>query len=94
MTNLLPKQEYSLTTCQFLQRNYNVLLKGTKLNYINTKFYSEETEFEIDKYNETTDSVNAVIDLLQNLPIDATVSSFYIHSTSTVCIIKMYLHHI
>lgn len=65
-----------------------MLIKGAELKHIHNKFYSEDTEFEINKYNETTDSINAVLDLLQDLPTDATVSSFYIHSTSTVCIIK------
>ena len=63
-------------------------IKGAKLKHIHKKFYSEDTEFEINKYNETTDSINAVLDLKKNLPTDATVSSFCIHFTSTVCIIK------
>lgn len=65
-----------------------MVIKGAELKYIHKKFYSEDTEFEINKYNETTDSINAVLDLLQDLPIDAMVSSFCTHSTSTVCIIK------
>lgn len=69
-----------------------MLIKGTELTHIDKKFYGEDTEFEINKYNETTDSINAVLDLLQDLPTDATVSSFCIHSTSRVCIIRIYLH--
>jgi len=88
MNTLLPKQEYSLTTWQFLQSNYNVLINGAELNHIDKKFYGEATMFEMNKYNETTDSINAVLELLQDLPTDAMVSSFCIHSTSTVCIIK------
>lgn len=65
-----------------------MLIKGVELKHIHKKFYSDKTEFEINKYNETTDSINAVLGLLQNLPTDATVSSFCIHFTSTVCIIK------
>lgn len=53
-----------------------MLIKGAELKHINKTFYSEDTEFEINKYNETTDSINAVLDLLQDLPSDATVSSF------------------
>jgi len=51
-----------------------VLIKGAELKHIHKKFYSKDTEFEINKYNETTDSINAVLDLLQDLPKDATVS--------------------
>lgn len=65
-----------------------MLIKGAELKHTHKKFYSEDTEFEINKYNETTDSINAVLDLLQDLPSDATVSSFCTHSTSIVCIIK------
>lgn len=65
-----------------------MLVKGVELKHIHKKFYSEDTDFEINKYNETTDSINAVLDLLQDLPIDAMVSSFCMHFTSTVCMIK------
>jgi hypothetical protein len=51
-----------------------MLINDTELKHINTKFYSEATKFETDKYNETTYSVSAVIDLLQDLPTDAMVS--------------------
>lgn len=71
-----------------------MLIKGTELKHIHKKFYSEDTEFEINKYNETTDSVNAVMDLLQDLPPDAMVSSLGIHSTSIVSTTKLYLHQI
>jgi hypothetical protein len=53
-----------------------VLIKGTELKHIHTGYYSEDTEFEINKYNETTDSIDAVMDLLQDLPADTTVSSY------------------
>lgn len=54
-----------------------MLIKGTELKHVHPGYYSEDTEFEINKYNETTDSINAVMDLLQDLPTDTTVSSKY-----------------
>jgi hypothetical protein len=65
-----------------------MLINGAELNHTDKKFYGEATMFEMNKYNETTDSINAVLELLQDLPTDAMVSSFCIPSTSTVCIIK------
>lgn len=53
-----------------------MLVKNTELKQTDPGYYSEDTEFEINKYNETTDSINAVMDLLQDLPDETTVSSY------------------
>jgi hypothetical protein len=60
---------------QFLQRNYNVRIKGAELKRTHAGYYGEDTDFEINKYNETTDSISAVMDLLKDLPDDTTTVS-------------------
>lgn len=52
-----------------------MLIKGAERKRVHGDYYGEDTDFEIKKYNETTDSVNAVLDLLKDLPRDTMVSS-------------------
>jgi hypothetical protein len=67
-------------TWKFLQRTYHVRIKGTELKHAHPGYYGEETDFEINKYNETTDSINAIMDLLKDLPASTMVSSLWMLS--------------
>ncbi|PNF29595.1 hypothetical protein B7P43_G01631 [Cryptotermes secundus] len=54
-------------------RNYHVRIKGAELKQAHGGYYGEDTDFEINKYNETTDSINAVVRMLKDLPQGTTV---------------------
>ncbi|XP_069701369.1 uncharacterized protein [Periplaneta americana] len=50
-------------------RNYKIKIIGTDLCSTHEDYYNgDESYFEINKYNESTDSINAVMDLMQDLP--------------------------
>ncbi|PSN56886.1 hypothetical protein C0J52_00680 [Blattella germanica] len=72
---------FLLAACH-AKRNYYILINEVELISTNEDFYSDETDFDINKINETTDAISATLDLIKDLPEDVgqiIVQSYELH---------------
>ena len=65
------------------QRDYKIVINDIVLKSNHEDYYGGETEMEMNKFNETTDAINAVLEQLQDLPDDTRVNVYH-HSTNCI----------
>ncbi|KAJ9581613.1 hypothetical protein L9F63_023196, partial [Diploptera punctata] len=58
-------------------RNYKILVNEIVIQSSNKDYYSDETIMEMNRFNDTTDTINALLDQLQDLPQETQV---YVHN--------------